>query len=125
MIVSKKKSLIDTVRITRNHGITHTLKERYTKGYPWDYDVKIAGYNYRLDEIRASLGISQLKQIKHLNNKRKKAYKYYNKHFANIKGISIPDNDNLSDHACHLYILKINKKLFQFPEMMYSKNYWY
>lgn len=112
MIVSKKKSLIDTVRITRNHGITHTLKERYTKGYPWDYDVKIAGYNYRLDEIRASLGISQLKQIKHLNNKRKKAYKYYNKHFANIKGISIPDNDNLSDHACHLYILKINKKLF-------------
>lgn len=112
MIVSKKKSLIDTVRITRNHGITHTLKERYTKGHPWDYDVKIAGYNYRLDEIRASLGISQLKQIKNMNNQRKKAYKYYNKYFRNIKGISIPDDYTLSDDACHLYILKINKKLF-------------
>jgi len=110
MIISKNKTLIDHVRIIRNHGISRSLKDRYSVGYPWDYDIKEPGYNYRLDEIRSSLGISQLKQINILNKKRQNAFKYYNKHLKNIDGISIPTGKNIVDNACHLYIIRIEKK---------------
>jgi dTDP-4-amino-4,6-dideoxygalactose transaminase len=110
MVISKNKTLIDHVRIIRNHGILRSLKERYSKGYPWDYDIKEAGYNYRLDEIRSSLGISQLKRIQIINKKRQNAFKYYNKHFKNIDGLSVPTEKNIVENACHLYILRIKKK---------------
>ncbi len=110
MVISKNKTPIDHVRIIRNHGISRSLKERYSKGYPWDYDIKEAGYNYRLDEIRSSLGISQLKRIQILNKKRQNAFKYYNKHFKNIDGLSVPTEKNIVENACHLYILRIKKK---------------
>jgi len=110
MVISKNKKPIDHVRIIRNHGISRSLKERYSKGYPWDYDIKEAGYNYRLDEIRSSLGISQLKRIQILNKKRQNAFKYYNKHFKNIDGLSVPTEKNIVENACHLYILRIKKK---------------
>ena len=110
MVISKNKTLIDHVKIIRNHGILRSLKERYSKGYPWDYDIKEAGYNYRLDEIRSSLGISQLKRIQIINKKRQNAFKYYNKHFKNIDGLSVPTEKNIVENACHLYILRIKKK---------------
>jgi dTDP-4-amino-4,6-dideoxygalactose transaminase len=107
MIICKKKILSENVRITRNHGISRTLKERYSNGYPWDYDIKEVGYNYRLDEIRSSLGINQLKKIKILNKNRQNAFKYYNKHFKSIDGLITPSEKNIRYNACHLYILRI------------------
>ncbi|WKT58322.1 DegT/DnrJ/EryC1/StrS family aminotransferase [Candidatus Nitrosotenuis chungbukensis] len=56
----------------RNHGLTKTLVQRYASGKPWDYDMIESGYNYRLDEIRSALGLSQIKRIKKLNALRKK-----------------------------------------------------
>ena len=48
-----------------------SLQQRFTKGYPWDFDVKQMGYNFRIDEIRASLGLNQLKKIKKMNRLRR------------------------------------------------------
>ncbi len=112
MIISKNKKLVNDVKILRNHGITRSLKDRYEKGFPWDYDISEPGYNYRLDEIRSSLGSSQLKQIKNMNKKRQSAFKYYNKHLKNIDGIITPNENNLLDNSCHLYIIKIMKNKF-------------
>ena len=109
MIISQNKKLIEKVRISRNHGISRSLKDRYSKGFPWDYDIKEAGYNYRLDEIRSSLGLSQLKQIKILNKKRQDAFRYYNKFFKKLRGVEIPNEKNLKNSACHLYILRIKR----------------
>lgn len=109
MIISQNKKLIEKVRVSRNHGISRSLKDRYSKGFPWDYDIKEAGYNYRLDEIRSSLGLSQLKQIKILNKKRQEAFRYYNKFFKKLRGVEIPNEENLKSNACHLYILQIKR----------------
>ena len=67
MIISKSKKISEITKITRNHGMNRTLKQRYTLGYPWDYDIKKQGYNYRMDEIRAVLGLNQLKRIRKIN----------------------------------------------------------
>lgn len=105
MVITKSKMIADHIRTARNHGITKSLTQRYSHGRPWDYDVTEPGYNYRLDEIRAALGISQLKRIHILNQMRRKACEYYNSKLETIKGIKTPLSDK-SD-AYHLYVIKI------------------
>ena len=50
--------------------MTKSLKNRYSSEYPWVFDIIEPGYNYRLDEIRSALGITQLKRIKKINELR-------------------------------------------------------
>ena len=110
MIITQSRKIAEHVRSLRNHGITRSLLQRYSKGNPWDYDVIEPGYNYRLDEIRSVLGTSQLKQVTKLNAMRKKAFEYYNQKLCDKKGITIPELPKHEDHACHLYIIKIQKE---------------
>ena len=110
MIITNSLKVANYARIARNHGMTKTLTQRYSHGKPWDYDVMEAGYNFRLDEIRAALGINQLKRIESLNSLRRKAFRYYNFKFRNIEDIVIPTIKDDDSHACHLYIIKIGEK---------------
>ena len=110
MVITNSKKISETIKTLRNHGITKSYQDRFTKGKPWEYDVSIPGYNYRLDEIRAALGISQLKRITQNNLKRKKAALYYNSKLKNIKSIITPKILKDEDHACHLYVLRFKKQ---------------
>ncbi len=110
MIITNSLKVANYVRTARNHGMTKTLTQRYSHGKPWDYDVMEAGYNFRLDEIRASLGISQLKRIESLNSLRRKAFRYYNFKLRNVDSVVTPTIKNDKSHACHLYIIKLDKK---------------
>jgi dTDP-4-amino-4,6-dideoxygalactose transaminase len=112
MIISNSKKISEVTKITRNHGINRTLQDRYTDGHPWEYDVEQYGYNYRLDEIRSILGINQLKRIKKINAVRRKAFKYYSKKLSKIDGIELLNSGNLDDHACHLFMIRIDKTKF-------------
>ena len=107
MVITNSKKLAEQIRNKRNHGITRTLQHRYTKGTPWDYDVEEPGYNFRLDEIRSTLGINQLKNIKLFNKKRKDSYNYYNKKLQKIPGIEIPITPKGVTNSYHLYIIRI------------------
>jgi dTDP-4-amino-4,6-dideoxygalactose transaminase len=109
MVITNSKKIAECVRTARNHGITKSLQQRFSRGKPWDYDVFEPGYNYRLDEIRSALGISQLKRIKKMNLQRKKAFEYYNSKLSYINGITVPLLPPKEEHACHLYIVKIHK----------------
>lgn len=109
MIITNSKELVEKLKIKRNHGISRTLLNRYTKGKPWDYDVDEPGYNYRIDEIRSALGINQLKNIKKFNQKRKKSFNYYNKNLENISGLITPKSNSKFLSSNHLYIIRITK----------------
>jgi len=110
MIITNSRDVAKYVMSARNHGLSKNLMERYNHGMPWDYDMKESGYNYRLDEIRSSLGINQLKRIKILNVLRKNAFEYYNAKLADIPDIITPSLPNKwEEHAYHLYILRIKE----------------
>ena len=109
MVITNSEKIAEKVRQLRNHGMTKSLKSRYSSEYPWIFDIKQPGYNYRLDEIRAALGITQLKRIKKINELRKKASSYYNKNLQNIPGIILPDMVNDKTHSYHLYTIRVTK----------------
>ena len=107
MVITNSKKIAKSIISSRNHGLTKSLKNRFSKGKPWDYDVIEPGYNYRLDEIRSALGLNQLKRIKKINLQRKIACDYYNSKLKNISGIIIPTYPTSSTSSYHLYIIKI------------------
>ena len=121
MVVTNSKNVADFVRYARNHGITKTLVSRFSSGKPWDYDVKNSGYNYRLDEIRASLGINQIKRVKKMNLLRKKAADYYNKKLGDIEGVIVPDKSIGAEHVYHLYVIRITRKYGITRDMLFQK----
>lgn len=121
MVITQSQKIAEYVRSLRNHGITKSLLQRYSNGSPWDYDVVEPGYNYRLDEVRSALGISQLKQITKLNNMRRKAFEYYNQKLHDERGITTPELPENEEHACHLYIIKIQKEFGLSRDHLFKK----
>ena len=121
MVVTNSKNVADFIRYARNHGITKTLVSRFSSGKPWDYDVENPGYNYRLDEIRASLGINQIKRVKKMNLLRKKAADYYNKNLVGIEGVIVPDKSISLEHAHHLYVIRISRKYGITRDLLFQK----
>jgi len=121
MVITNSKNIADFVRSARNHGISKTLASRFSKGKPWNYDIENPGYNYRLDEIRASLGINQIKRVKKMNLLRKKAADYYNKKLEDIEGVIVPGKSIGVEHVHHLYVIRITRKYGITRDMLFQK----
>ncbi len=107
MVITNDKKIADFIQLARNHGMSRSLMSRYSTGKPWEYDIKDIGYNYRLDDIRSALGISQLQKLTILNKKRLIAFRYYNKGLKNIPGLIVPNEKNFKNGSCHLYIIRV------------------
>ena len=112
MIITNLKKFSNYFTTSRNHGISKNLQERYSRGFPWDYDIHEAGYNYRLDEIRSSLGTNQLGRVEKINKNRRNAVKFYTEKLSSIDGIETQTIVNLEQNSCHLFIVKINPEKF-------------
>ena len=121
MVTTNSKKIAEKIRQLRSHGMSRSLKSRYSSGYPWIFDITEPGYNYRLDEIRAALGISQLKRIKKINELRKNAALYYDSKLQNIPGIVLPDMVNDKTHSYHLYTIRITKQFKSSRNQLFKK----
>jgi dTDP-4-amino-4,6-dideoxygalactose transaminase len=76
MIAVKDKKYIDKLKKIRSHGMSSLTLERH-KGRAISYDVEMLGLNYRFDEIKAAIGLEQLKKLKDGNSSREKLTKLY------------------------------------------------
>ncbi|AJA92933.1 hypothetical protein A7X95_05905 [Candidatus Nitrosopelagicus brevis] len=121
MVTTNSKNIAEKVRQLRSHGMTKSLKSRYSSEYPWVFDIVEPGYNYRLDEIRSALGITQLKRIKKINELRKKASFYYHRNLKNIPGIILPDMVRDRSHSYHLYTIRVTKPFKLSRNQLYKK----
>ena len=121
MVITNSKNIADKVRQLRSHGMLKSLKSRYASGYPWVFDILEPGYNYRLDEIRCALGISQLRRIAKINKMRKTAVLYYHSKLQNISGIILPDMVKDKSHSYHLYTIRITKLFGMSRNQLFKK----
>ena len=107
------------LRLYRNNGIerdSRYLKKKTNEKFY--YEQHFLGHNFHMPDINASLGISQLKRIKKLIDKRKKIFNYYNK-YLNDHNLILPSINKFNNSSYHLYVcnLKNNisrKKIFNF-----------
>jgi len=70
------------------------------------------GYNYRLTNIQAALGVAQLEQLPDFIKRKKENYLYYKNKIEKIKGLKIAEVPNYAENNHWLYALEINKELY-------------
>jgi dTDP-4-amino-4,6-dideoxygalactose transaminase len=70
MVLTRDKEVLDRIRRMRSHGMTMLTLQRLSRP-TLDYDVTELGYNYRMDELRAAIGLVQLSKLREWNDKRR------------------------------------------------------
>lgn len=81
MAISTKPEIADRLKLLRSHGMSTMTLDRH-KGRAISYDVKQVGLNYRMDEIRAALGIEQLAKLPDGNKRRGELTRLYQQSLA-------------------------------------------
>lgn len=107
--VTNNSNLYSKLLAFRNHGI---YKKKYNKNnfknIRSHFDQILLGYNYRMSDVQAGLGLSQLKKIKKFISLRQIIRKTYDKHLK-IKQIHIPKLNKNVYSSYHLYVIRVNK----------------
>lgn len=93
MIVTNDSALEKRIRLLRSHGMTTMSYER-SKGHATIYDVVELGYNFRMDDLHASIGIAQLRKLKADLLKRQEVRKVYLEELSKNDKVIIPFNNN-------------------------------
>lgn len=115
MITTNDEKIYQKLLSLRSHGITKNPTELIENHGGWYHEMQNLGYNYRLNDIVSSLGISQLsRSSKALQKRRLIAADYFNafKDISKIKMI----NQEVSGHAYHLFVIQIEqrKELYEY-----------
>jgi len=104
-----------------SHGITkNKLNFKKKTKDPWYYEQQLLGLNYRMSDVSAALGLSQLKKLDHFIKRRNKIALIYEKNLI-IPFLEKPKIEKHSRSSFHLYVIKLknekkkfHKKLFNF-----------
>lgn len=107
MITTNNKDYYEKLLQFRSHGITRDPSKLTENHGPWYYEMQFLGYNYRLTDIQAALGLSQLKKISGFIDLRKKYSSMYNEAFKNIQAITLPFQDKNGCSSWHLYVIRL------------------
>ena len=93
MFVTGNPEMAAQARLLRSHGMTTMSYQRAT-GHATEYDIQALGYNYRMDDIRASIALEQLKKLPGDLEKRIAVRSRYLSRLADVPGVVIPFADN-------------------------------
>jgi UDP-4-amino-4,6-dideoxy-N-acetyl-beta-L-altrosamine transaminase len=108
MITTNDENLYKRLLLLRTHGITKNPQLLGENHGGWYYEMQELGYNYRLPDINAALGFSQLLRAEEGLKRRRDIAKRYDEAFkdTDIRILSNPEG-----HAFHLYIIQVSNRL--------------
>ena len=109
MITTNNIELRDKILNLRTHGIQQNPKLLESNHGPWYYEMQELGYNYRMTDIHASLGISQLNRAEKNLKRRISIAKKYDIAFQDSTFI-ISQPGYIKGHAYHLYVIEVKKR---------------
>ena len=91
--VTNSKSLAKKIILLKNHGMDD--KKRYYHN--------VVGYNFRMTNLQAALGVAQLANYKNFEKKRILIENFYNEHFKSLKGFVIQKESKFTKRVCWIY----------------------
>jgi len=119
MLVTDRQDWADLARLLRTHGIVReparfevpANDEVMGEKGPWYYEMQDLGWNFRLTDIQAALGLSQMARLDKFLNRRREIVGAYNAAFANLKWLRTPGLRHAADAdttSWHLYTVQID-----------------
>lgn len=110
MVTASRPEIIERLRLYRTHGITKDPEKLEKNDGGWYYEMQTLGFNYRLTDIQAALGLSQLKRAGEGLRRRNEIAERYDRELSDIEGIKTPFRENDIFHAFHLYIIRTERR---------------
>ena len=112
MVVTNRKKFADKIRLFRNHGIRKPTRHQApdTMHPSWYQEMVELGYNYRITDMQAALGLSQLKKLEKFVSRRREIARQYINAFKKIDEIILPPNQPWAEHAWHLFAVQLKTK---------------
>jgi dTDP-4-amino-4,6-dideoxygalactose transaminase len=104
MVVTDDDGVAERIRLLRSHGMTTLTWDRH-RGHAHSYEVVTSGFNYRLDEVRAALGLVQLRRLDEGNAARGRFAARYRERFEEVPGLTMPFGASDSSSAHHLAVV--------------------
>jgi UDP-4-amino-4,6-dideoxy-N-acetyl-beta-L-altrosamine transaminase len=120
MITCNSDTIFKDLTLQRTHGITKDPALMHENHGGWYYEMLELGYNYRLTDFQAALGLSQLKRADEGLERRKEIAKRYANAFNGFEKI-LGQSGFVEGHAYHLYIIEVEDRLGLYNHLR-SKN---
>ncbi|MCF8106017.1 MAG: DegT/DnrJ/EryC1/StrS family aminotransferase [Desulfohalobiaceae bacterium] len=117
MLVTASKTLLRKAGHLRSHGMSSLTLDRH-QGRALSYDVVRPGLNYRMDELRAALGLVQLDKLPRANRQRFEKVKRYRERLAGTSGLQIPFSSwDLGSPTHHIFPVLLDRGIDR-PNLM-------
>ncbi|MBY0123448.1 UDP-4-amino-4,6-dideoxy-N-acetyl-beta-L-altrosamine transaminase [Bacillus sp. S/N-304-OC-R1] len=110
IIVTNSSEYAEKLRLFRSHGIKNYDLSK-DEG-PWYHEMVELGYNYRMTDLHAALGISQMRKLDMFVEKRREIANLYNQAFSELDGVKIPFQLEGTNSSWHLYMISLDLEKF-------------
>ena len=99
MIVTNDKDIASRIKILRDHGMSRSRR----------YWHPVIGYNYRLTNMQAALGVAQMERIEHIIESKLEIAEYYSSKLKICKGVTLPPHASWAKNVYWLYSILIDE----------------
>ena len=120
MATTQSVRLARSMQLLRSHGVTRDVNELEISGEgPWYYEQHLLGYNYRMTDMQAALGLSQIKHIKSWLARRHQLADQYD---AALAGLPLAITQRAAGNYCalHLYCVQVEHRRSVFEHLRSS-----
>ena len=100
MVVTNYDALAAKVRLLKGQGMDPLRR----------YWFPVVGYNYRMTNVQAAIGLAQIERIDEHVGRRKEIALWYSKALSGIKGITLPVVKSYAEHSCWMYTVLVDKE---------------
>lgn len=111
IITTNSEEYYEKLKLFRSHGIQKT-SYALEQG-DWYYEMTELGFNYRMNDIQATLGLSQMKKLDRFIERRREIAELYYKKLSNIPGIILPKQMEDTKSGWHLFMIQLDKRVLK------------
>lgn len=115
-VITDDEHLAKRARLFQTHGITKSADnlENPDEG-AWWYEQHHLGFNYRLTDVQAALGVSQLGRLGAFITRRRQIAHLYDAALAEVDGLILPGRRPYVESGWHLYVIRVEDKAMRRP----------
>jgi len=113
VIVTNSREHYEKLQLFRNHGMIRDPDRLERHEGPWYYEMQALGFNYRMTDLQAGLGLSQLRKADRFIGRRREIAAAYTEAFAQTDSLIAPKQRGEAESSWHLYVLGFDMQRFR------------